>query len=125
VTPINVQVYDGNVSISTGERSTSQVGPRNVANVAHIEVPPELARLLRTELPAAAAFAAEKTQEHLRPHVQAAQEAAARPHKDSPGMIRRAIDSIKSIGEAIDGGEKILEVCAKLMRALPPDWPLN
>jgi hypothetical protein len=106
----------GNVAQAHGENSIAQAGSgqsATVNNQAGVQLA-ELTQLLNEEIND---HPSEKSRSKLQSHLQTAQAELAKPIPDK-NLIEKSITSIKEVGDAIDGGEKIVELCLKALPLL-------
>lgn len=82
----------------------------------------ELSNLINLQMiEAINAHPSERSREALKNKLEIVQNELAKPKPDK-NLIERALESVKEVGEAIEGGEKIVELCLKalpLLTSLP------
>jgi hypothetical protein len=117
---ININAPGGTVVLSTGAHSAAQAGTNNTANTGQqqlVDLTPLTAKL--TELQAAIAeLSSVKAKATFIGHLQTAQSEIADKDQPDAGIVKQALEAIKLGGEAIDGGEKIVDLCIKALPLL-------
>lgn len=113
----NINAPGGTVVISTGANSAAQAGANHTANTGQqqaVDLAPLTAKL--TELQAAIAeLASAKAKTAFTGHLQTAQSEIADKDQPDAGIVKQALEAIKMGAEAIDDGEKIVELCMKVL----------
>ncbi len=101
----NSNAHIGNGQSSTGTQQTGlQIS--------------ELAQLINLQISEAInAHPSEKSKNALKTHLETAQLEIAKPKPDE-SLIKKSLESVKGVGEAIEGGEKIVELCSKALPLL-------
>lgn len=114
----NIHAPGGTVVVSTGANSAAQAGTNNTANTGQqqlADLSPLTAKL--DELQAAIAeLSSAKAKDKFTGHLQNAQSEIIGKAKPDAGIVKQSLEAIKLGGEAVEGGEKIVELC---MKALP------
>ncbi|OAI15618.1 hypothetical protein A1359_09415 [Methylomonas lenta] len=116
---ININAPGGTVVLSTGAHSAAQAGTHNTANIDQqqsVDLSPLTTKL--NELQAAIAeLSSAKAKDTFTGHLQTAQTELAKPKPDK-NLIKKSLESVKDVGDAIEGGEKIVELCIKALPLL-------
>jgi hypothetical protein len=117
---INIKAPGGTVVLSTGAHSAAQAGTINSVNTGQqqaVDLSPLISKL--TELQTAIAeLSSVKAKEAFTGHLQAAHKEVTDKDKPDVGIIKQSMEAIKLGGEAIEGGEIIVELCAKALPLL-------
>ncbi|MGZ5600556.1 MAG: hypothetical protein ACXWFX_08165 [Methylobacter sp.] len=114
----NINAHGGDVVVSTGSHSAAQAGTNNTANTGQQQLA-DLSLLMAKldELQVAiAALSSGETKDDATSHLQSAQSEITGKAKPDAGIVKQSLEAIKLGGEAVEGGEKIVELC---MQALP------
>ena len=110
----------GSLAQAHGDNSIAQAGSGQSATVNQqtgIQLA-ELTKLLTIQIPEEIiAHPSEKSRNKLQSHLQTAQAELAKPKPDK-NLIEKSLTSIKEVGDAIEGGEKIVELCSKALPLL-------
>lgn len=116
----NIHAPGGTVVVSTGAHSAAQAGTNNRANTGQQQAG-DLSALMSklNELQTAIAeLSSVKAKEAFTGHLQAVHKEVTDKDKPDVGIVKQSLEAIKLGGEAIDGGEKIVELCAKALPLL-------
>lgn len=114
---ITINAEQVNFATAKGENSIAHVGdgqsitghPQTGLQVS------ELANLINLQMiEAINAHPSEKSRNALKSHLEIAQHELTEPKPDK-NLIERALESVKELGEAIEGGEKIVDLCIKAL----------
>lgn len=115
----------GNLAQSQAEGSIAQAGSGHSANIdqrSGLELP-ELIELINVKLLTEINnHPSEKSRITLITHLEFAKSEFEKARRDK-NVIQKSLEAIKEVGDAIDGGEKIVELCTKawpLLASLPP-----
>ena len=110
----------GSLAQAHGDNSIAQAGSGQSATVnqqAGIQLA-ELTKLLTIQIPEEIiVHPSEKSRNKLQSHLQTAQAELAKAKPDK-NLIEKSLTSIKEVGDAIEGGEKIVELCSKALPLL-------
>lgn len=109
-----------NVVVSTGGHSIAQAGTSHYAQQTHGASPAELVSLVQELVEAVDTLKSARARESVRSHVGVVQAEASKGTAANAGVVKGALEKIRSVGEAIDGGEKIVALCDKLLRMAGP-----
>ena len=118
---ININAPGGTVVLSTGAHSAAQAGTNNTANTGQqhlVDLTPLTAKLNELH-DAIAELSSAKAKDTFRGHLQTAQSEISDNDKPDVGIVKQSLEAIKLGGEALDGGEKIVELCIKILSLLP------
>lgn len=117
---ININAPGGTVVLSTGPQSTAQAGTNNTANTGQqqlVDLSPLKAKL--NELQAAIAeLSSIEDKDTFTGHLQNVQSEIANKDKPDAGFVKQSLEAIKLGGEALEGGEKIVDLCIKALPLL-------
>jgi hypothetical protein len=117
---ININAPGGTVVLSTGSNSAAQAGSNNTANTGQqqlVDLLPLTAKL--NELQAVIAeLSTVEDKDSFIVHLQTAQREITEKAKPDTGIVKQSLEAIKLGGEAIEGGEKIVELCLKALPVL-------
>lgn len=110
----------GNVAQAHGENSIAQAGSGQSAmfnQQTGVQLA-ELTQLINIQiLKEINDHPSEKSRSKLQSHLQTAQAEFAKPKPDK-NLIEKSLESVKDVGDAIEGGEKIVELCLKALPLL-------
>lgn len=117
---ININVNGGNVAFSTGTHSPAQAGTNNTANIGQQQMDDfsHLTTKLAELQTAIAELTSAKAKGTFTGYLQSAQSEIAGKAKLDAGIVKQSLEAIKLGGEAIDGGEKIVDLCTQALPLL-------
>ncbi|MGZ5007354.1 MAG: hypothetical protein ACXWE9_01150 [Methylobacter sp.] len=116
----NIHAPGGTVVVSTGANSAAQAGTNNTANTGQQQLA-DLSSLTAKldELQAAIAeLSSAKAKDKFTGHLQNAQSEITGKAKPDAGIVKQSLEAIKLGGEAVEGGEKIVELCTQALPLL-------
>jgi hypothetical protein len=116
----NIHAPNGTVVVNTGAHSAAQAGNNNTTNTGQqqsVDLAP-LKNLLNELQNAIAELSSDKAKNKFTEHLQAAQSELANKDKPDVGIIKQSLETIQQVGDAIDFGEKIVELCGKALPLL-------
>lgn len=116
----NINAPGGTVVVNTGSHSAAQAAANNTANTGQqqlTDLSPLTAKLDELQT-AIAELSSAKAKDAFTGHLQNAQSEIADKDRPDAGIVKQALEAIKLGGEAIDGGEKIVELCIKALPLL-------
>lgn len=116
---ITINVNGGNAAFSTGTHSPAQAGTNNTANTGQqlADLSPLTAKLTELQV-AIAALSSGEIKDDATSHLQNAQSEMTGKAKPDAGIVKQSLEAIKLGGEALEGGEKIVELCEKALPLL-------
>lgn len=117
---ITINANQVNFSQSKGKNSIAQSGSDQSAMISQPNGMQwtELTNLLNSQmLKVIDDYPSEKSRNKLQSHLQTAQTELAKPKPDK-NLIKKSLESVKDVGDAIEGGEKIVELCIKALPLL-------
>lgn len=103
----------GNVAQAHGENSIAQAGSGQSAT-ANQQTGMQLAELTKLLNEEITAYPTQKSRDKLKSYLETTQAELAKSTPDK-NLIEKSLTSIKELGEAIEGGEKIVELCFKAL----------
>lgn len=117
---INISAPGGTVVLSTGAHSAAQAGINNTANTGQQQsVDLSLLTTMLNELQAAIAeLSSAKAKDAFIGHLQTAQSEITDKGMPDVGIVKQSLEAIKLGGDAIEGGDKIVELCIKALPLL-------
>ena len=111
-----------NMAVNHGDHSAAQAGDKNTAIIGREQqfefskIPPLLDELQQT----VGELSSEKARDGLGKQIATIKTEVAKNEKADPGIIRKAIETLKSGSEFLDGGEKVFEKSKKIYNMLAP-----